>query len=145
MGDFGQVIRQVTQLTGNLSLNTKEKKLAVLTITDNTVPHRSGSHAAKNPMDLDATMIVLEKFKGDVEFLSMVQSALEDVLPLLLHDTSYCAEDLIGAELWSDFNGTAQRLAHLCLQHLAKLPGANLSYSRSYGDNDGGFQITGHH
>lgn len=140
-----QVIRPVTLLTGNLSLNFGEFKLAILTITDNTVPHQGGSHASENPMDMVATMIVLEKFKVDVAFLSMVQSALEDVLPLLLQDTFYCAEDLIGAELWADLTGTAHREAHLCLQHLAEQPGANLSYSRRYGHNDGGFQITGHH
>ena len=116
--------------------------MPILSITDNTAPHKGGSPASENPKEMEASTSVLEKFKGDVEFLSMVQSALEDVLPLLLHDTSYCAEDLIGAELWSDFTGTAQRLAHLCLQHLAEQPGANLSYSRRYGPNDGGFQVT---
>ena len=90
---------------------------------------------------MEVPLIVLEKFKVDVAFLSMVQSALEDVLSLLREDTVYYAEDLVGVDLWADLTSPAQREAYICLQHLAEQPGAKLSYSRRFGQHDGGFQI----
>ena len=96
-----------------------------------------------DPMYTDETLIVLEKFKVNVSLLDMANSELEDVLPLLLQDTMYCAEELIGAELWADLTSTAHRQLHLCLQHIAGQPGARLVYSPLWDQSQGGFMITG--
>jgi len=68
----------------------------------------------------------LNKFAVDSMTLQNVQSNFEDILPSLMAGVEYAAEDLVGAELWADWTPLGQRHAHLCLKHLASLPGARL-------------------
>jgi hypothetical protein len=71
--------------------------------------------------------VVLGKFKVDSMLLESVQRNFNDILPNLIEGATYTAEDLVGAALWADWTHEAQRQAHLCLQHLATLPGARLT------------------
>ncbi len=71
--------------------------------------------------------VLLNKFKVDSMLLQNVQSNFEDILPSLMAGVEYSTEDIVGAELWADWTLLGQRHAHLCLKHLATLPGARLA------------------
>lgn len=70
--------------------------------------------------------VVLGKFTVDSQLLEAVQCSLNDIRPCLLEGVDYTAEDLIGAELWSDWADITKRQAHLCLKHLATLAETDL-------------------
>ena len=70
---------------------------------------------------------LLDKFMVDTMLLETVQCNLNEILPCLIAGVDYTATDLIGAELWADWTPLAQRQAHICLKHLATLPGALLT------------------
>ena len=93
-------------------------KLIFVSDTELTSPanHRDNRHA-----------VVLDKFLVDTMMLQTVQSILEDIFPSLMQGAEYKAEDLVGSELWADWTPLGQRQAHLCLKHLATLPGARLT------------------
>jgi len=106
----------------------------------------SSQHTASNSdiadqMSLAATMIMLHKFKVDTGYFDLVESSFSDILPFLLEDTDYSAEELVGAELWAGLTGVGQRQAHLCLKHLATLPGTHLSDRSAVEYGKTGFQI----
>lgn len=92
-------------------------------------------------MNLDATMILLDKFKVNTGYFDLVESCASDIVPFLLEGTEYSAEDLVGAELWAGLTGFGQRQAHLCLKHMATLPGARLIDLASVDCRKTGFQI----
>jgi hypothetical protein len=95
--------------------------MAFLTIKTN------GSGPSDNSdMDFRDNAVLLNKFAVDAMLLEIVQRNLEDILPSLLAGVEYSAEELVGAELWADWTPLGQRHAHLCLKHLATLPGARL-------------------
>lgn len=71
-------------------------------------------------------VVLLDKFAVDAMLFEAVQCSLNDIRPCLLEGVDYTAEDLIGAELWSDWAEIAQRQAYLCLKHLATLPETDL-------------------
>ena len=96
--------------------------MALLTIKTN------GNGPANTPaLGGAADTVLLGKFKVDSMLLDSVQSNFEDILPSLVEGAMYTAEDLVGAALWADWTLLGQRQAHLCLQHLATLPGARLT------------------
>ena len=96
--------------------------MAILTITTN------GSGPSDNSdMGSAGNTVLLNKFKVDSMTLQNVQSNFEDILPSLMAGVAYTAEDLVGAEVWADWTPLGQRHAHLCLKHLATLPGARLT------------------
>lgn len=96
--------------------------MALLTInTTGNSPSGSGD------MGSAGNTVLLNKFKVDSMTLQNVQSNFEDILPSLMAGVAYTAEDLVGAEVWADWTPLGQRHAHLCLKHLATLPGARLT------------------
>ena len=96
--------------------------MALLTINTTGIgPSGSGD------MGSAGNTVLLNKFKVDSMTLQNVQSNFEDILPSLMAGVAYTAEDLLGAELWADWTLLGQRHAHLCLKHLATLPGARLA------------------
>lgn len=89
----------------------------------------------------DATMILLDKFLVDAGYFDLIESSFSDIFPFLLDDTDYSAEDLVGAELWAGLTGFGQRQAHLCLKHIATMPGARLTDLASVDSRKTGFKI----
>lgn len=96
--------------------------MAILTITT------SGNGPSDNAdMGPAGNTVLLNKFAMDSMLLATVQCNFNEILPSLLAGVEYSAEDLVGAELWADWTPLGQRQAHLCLKHLATLPGARLA------------------
>ncbi len=95
--------------------------MAFLTIkTNDSVP------SDNSDMDFRDNAVLLNKFAVDAMLLETVQCNFNEILPSLMAGVQYTAEDLVGAELWADWSPLGQRQAHLCLKHLATLPGARL-------------------
>ncbi len=110
--------------------------MAILTITTN------GNDSSDNAdMGSAGNTVLLNKFKVDSMTLQNVQSNFEDILPSLMAGVVYTAEDLVGAELWADWTLLGQRHAHICLKHLASLPGARLVDMADVDYRKIGFQI----
>jgi hypothetical protein len=85
--------------------------------------------------------VVLEKFAVDTMLFEHVQDNFNDILPLLLVGVEYTDEDLIGASLWTELTCFAQRKAHLCLKHLATMPGTRLTDMANESCNKTTFRI----
>jgi hypothetical protein len=85
--------------------------------------------------------VVLDKFAVDTFLFEHVQDNFNDILPLLLVGVEYTTEDLIGAALWTDLTCLAQRKAHLCLKHLATMPGTRLTDMANVSCNKTTFRI----
>lgn len=118
------------------TLEIGNTKMAFLTIKTN------GNSPANTPaLGGTADTVLLGKFKVDSMLLEIVQSNFEDILPNLMEGGEYTAEDLVGAALWGDWTLLGQRQAHLCLKHLATLPGARLTDMASVECGKTGFQI----
>ncbi len=110
--------------------------MALLTITTN------GSGPSDNSdMDLMDNTVLLQKFTVDSILLDTVRFKFNEILPSLMAGVEYAAEDLVGAELWADLTPMGQRHAHICLKHLASLPGALLVDMADVDSRKIGFQI----
>ena len=116
-----------------------------------TTEHISNRHfeshdqAYNAPMGAEEHITVLDKFKVSALTLSMVQSALEDVFPLLQPDTFYSSRDLVGIDLWDEMDSSFHREATICLQHLAEPHDSELTYSSCQGRTEYGFMIKRNH
>ena len=93
------------------------------------------------PQLSDNTIILLGKFTVEADYFDIVESNFNDIHPFLLGGVNYTAEDLVGAELWADLTGFTQRHAHLCLKHIASLPGSRLTDMSSVHCGATSFQI----
>lgn len=110
--------------------------MAILTITT------TGSGPSGNAdMGLTGNTVLLGKFAVDSMVLEAVLCNFNEILPSLLEGVAYTAEDLVGAELWADWTPLGQRQAHLCLKHLATLPGARLMDMADVASGMTSFQI----
>ena len=83
--------------------------------------------ACSTAMDQIEYTMLLDKFAVDTMLFETVQDNFNDISPCLLVGVEYTAEDLIGAALWVDWTCFGQRQAHLCLKHLATIPGTRLT------------------
>jgi hypothetical protein len=94
-----------------------------------------------NDIDPSEYTLVLKKFLVDSNFLYLVTASFNEILPCLLEGLDYAAEDLIGAEFWANLSPLAQRKAHLCLKHLATMPGTRLTDMANESCNKTTFRI----
>lgn len=109
---------------------------AILTINTHSNPQSDTAE-----MDQTDHAVLLGKFMVPTMTLETVQYHFNDIHPCLMADVEYTAEDLVGAELWAGWTPLGQRQAHLCLKHLATLPGSNLQDMAGMGCDSTGFQI----
>lgn len=63
--------------------------------------------------------VLLEKYVIETEFFDTVERSFWEIYPHLLEDTDYGPEDLCGEDFWGELSELGQRLALLCLKHLA--------------------------
>ncbi|NMM15468.1 MAG: hypothetical protein HHJ17_18270 [Rhodoferax sp.] len=112
-----------------------------VTITYGNKVLANNSEILLDSMEPNGTMILLNKFKVETAYFDLVESNFRDIQPFLLEGVDYTAEDLVGAKLWGDLTGFAQRHAHLCLKHMATFPFSRLTdmSKEQYGKT--GFQI----
>ncbi len=96
--------------------------MTILTFTTN-----GNCPSDNSDMDLRDNTVLLQKFKVDSMLVATVRYKFNEILPSLMAGVQYTAEDLVGAELWADWTPLEQRHAHICLKHLATLPGARLA------------------
>jgi hypothetical protein len=94
--------------------------MSILTITTN-------GNGPSGKVGINEQTVLLNKFAVDSTMLETVQCNFNEILPSLMEGVEYTAEDLVGDELWADLTNLGQRHAHLCLKHLATLPGARLA------------------
>ena len=87
--------------------------------------------------------VVLDKFAVDTNLLYIVTANYNEILPCLLEGREYTAEELMGAEFWADMPSFAQRQAHLCLKHMARMPGTRLVDMAIESINKTTFRING--
>ena len=69
--------------------------------------------------DDTALTVLLDKYVVETEFFDTVECNFWEIYPHLLEDAEYAPEDLCGEELWNELSEIGQRLAVLCLKHLA--------------------------
>lgn len=115
--------------------------MTIFTINSST-QHSVNNTGIETSLHPDNTMILLDKFKVEADYFDIVKANFNDIHPFLLEGVDYSAEDLVGAELWTDLTGFAQRHAHLCLKHMATLPGAHLIDMSGMEIGKTDFQIT---
>lgn len=115
--------------------------MGFLSIKESSKLPADNSDIVRDSMNLNDTMILLNKFKVDKLYFEIVESNFNEIYPFLLRGVEYTAEDLIGAELWTGLTRFGQRHAHLCLKHLTTLPGACLTDMSFSAHDKMGFQI----
>lgn len=77
-------------------------------------------------IDSSEYTLVQKKFLVDSNLLYLVTVSFSEILPCLLEDHDYTSEELIGAEFWANMPSIERRKAHLCLKHIATMPGTRL-------------------
>jgi hypothetical protein len=96
------------------NLNTCPEDLPPSTDLDEVV---GTDVAAAN--DEPETTLLLDKFIVETDFLAIIEGNFQEIYPHLLEDTEYTPEDLCGEAFWDGLSELGQRLALLCLKHLA--------------------------
>jgi len=86
-------------------------------------------------------MVLLDKFKVESWCFESVVSQLESTLPILLRETDYTWQDLLGEDFWVDMCGLPSHLPSICLQHFAQQPDSPLTASPYYGVGVTTFQL----
>lgn len=64
-------------------------------------------------------IVLLNKYIVEADFFDSVERNFQEIYPHLLEDAEYAPEDLCGEAFWEGLSELDQRLALLCLKHLA--------------------------
>jgi hypothetical protein len=67
-------------------------------------------------------VILLDKFVVESHFLESIENQFIEIHPHLLEDVDFTPAEIVGETYWSRLTEEGQRLAILCLKHLATEP-----------------------
>lgn len=80
----------------------------------------SAQASAVQDDDQEAEFVILsDKYIVEAEFLEEIESRFMDIYPSLLEGVEYTPAELVGEVYWAALIDVGQRLAILCLKHLA--------------------------
>jgi hypothetical protein len=65
---------------------------------------------------------LLDKYTVEAHFLHDVEGQLFDIYPSLLEEVDYSPAEIVGETFWANLTNLGQRIALLCLKHLATEP-----------------------
>ena len=94
---------------------------------ENIVGNAEMAADRENDMCPTEYIVVLDKYAVDSMLFELVEEKFNDILPCLLEGVEYTPEELIGYEWWTELTNLSQRQAHLCLKHMATMPGTRLT------------------
>jgi hypothetical protein len=67
-------------------------------------------------------VLLLDKYTVEGHFLDDVEGQLIDIYPSLLEEADYSPAEIVGETFWANLTNLGQRIAILCLKHLATEP-----------------------
>jgi hypothetical protein len=84
--------------------------------------------SAVNVEEQDTELVILlDKYTVEAHFLNDVEGQLLDIYSSLLDDVAYSPAEIVGEMFWANLSSMGQRLAILCLKHLAAEPNVPLA------------------
>jgi hypothetical protein len=91
-------------------------------VAANTLATAMKTAAAKVEEQEAELVILLDKYIVEADFLDEVAGQFYEIYPSLLDDVDYSPAEIVGELFWANLTDLGQRIALLCLKHLATEP-----------------------